>query len=226
MMRRMATVGLGLVLGLGSILSQAAADDPKPDDKTDSKSDTKSDTKPTPPMTIKAPDFSNYTNVADVVGEVIKSNDKAITLRVTWMVAQPSKSRPRLSANNRNFQNPYSSGRNNHPQLKQEHHDYELEYVPESLVRIKTLPPKFDDNGKKTFYSAKEMDELRQPYTAPGYSASKGDLTPGTIVEVHVIRDKSIPAAKASEDDLRLKYVVILGHDPHPPKDTSPPKKK
>jgi hypothetical protein len=49
---------------------------------------------------------------------------------------------------------------------------------------------------------------------------------------VILIRDKSIPAAKATEDDLRIKYAIVLGKDPHPPKDianaekTDPKKKK
>ena len=50
------------------------------------------------------------------------------------------------------------------------------------------------------------------------------DLTPGTIVEVVLIRDRTIPAAKATEDDLRIKYVVIQGRDPNPPKDITNPK--
>ena len=54
---------------------------------------------------------------------------------------------------------------------------------------------------------------------------------PGTIAEVWVVRDKSISAAKATENDLRVKYALILGADPNPPKDiekqnTNPPKKK
>ena len=107
---------------------------------------------------------------------------------------------------------------------KEQHHDYELEFVPESLVRAKTLPPKTNDSGKRVDYTQKELDELRAPEGAPSYAASSADLVPGSIVEVRMIRDKSITAAKATEDDLRVKYAIILGKDPNPPKDISNPK--
>jgi hypothetical protein len=216
MTRWVLSAGLGLALGLGAALPAATADDPKPEEPAP---------RPTSSPALKAPDYSGYANVADVVGEVVRNTDKTLTFRVTWMVTQPSKSRPHLSANSRNFHNPYSSNRNAHPHLKAEHHDYQLDYVPESLIRFKHLPPKTDANGKKASYTEKEMDELKQPYSIPGYQASASDLTPGTIVEVHVIRDKTIPAAKATENDLRVKYVVILGHDPNPPKDLTSPSK-
>jgi hypothetical protein len=65
---------------------------------------------------------------------------------------------------------------------------------------------------------------MKVPYSVPGYIASKGDLTPGTVVEAYVVRDKTIPMAKLTEADLRLKYVVIIGHDPNPPADITNPK--
>jgi len=170
----------------------------------------------------KGPDFSKYAYVADVVGEIVKADDKKLTLRVTWNVTQTQGGggRPRLSGNNRNFHNPYAM-RGNQPRVtvKQEHHDYELEYVPESVVRTKVLPPKLDEKGKRVNYTTKELEELRGPASLPAYAASTSDLTPGTIVDVVIIRDKSVPAAKATEDDLRVKWAVILSHDQNPPKD-------
>jgi hypothetical protein len=184
------------------------------------------ETQPTKESPAKLPSFADYVYVADVVGEVVRADDKSVTLRITWYVPQQSgngnrNSRPRLSQNNRNFHNPYGNRSNNQrqPQLKQQHHDYVLEFVPQSLVRTKTLPPKTDDKGKKVPYTQKELEEARLPIGAPYYAASSFDLTPGTIVDVIVIRERSIPAAKATEDDLRVKYVTILGRDPNPPKD-------
>ena len=52
---------------------------------------------------------------------------------------------------------------------------------------------------------------MRGPPGAPGYAASLFDLAPGTIVEVVAMRDRKIPAAKATEDDLCAKYIIILG---------------
>lgn len=222
MTRWVLRAAFGFALGLGlTLLPEVAADDPKPEEK---KSDGKSGTITT--EKAKAPDWSAYTFVADVVGEVVKVTDGAVTIRVTWMVPTGSPNRrPPLSANHRHFHNPFMPARPSNVRLVPHHHDYELEFVPESLVRVKTLPTKTDENGKKVNYTEKEREELKTPAGVVGYAASKLDLTPGTIVEVYVIRDKNIPTAKATEDDLRVKYVVILGKDPNPPKDiASPPK--
>lgn len=209
MTRTLPALVLVTALGLGTAL---AADD-TPAEKT------------APAPALKAPDFSNYTTVGDVFGEVVKADVNSVTFRVTWdvTVSGGGRGRPRLSGNHRNFHNPFTMRRST--QVKHEHHDYQLEFVPESLVRLKHLPPKLDAEGKKTNYTAKELDELKQPYSVPGYQATQADLTPGTWIEVFVIRDKSIPASKVKEDDLRVKYAIVWGHDPNPPKDiASPPK--
>lgn len=188
----------------------------------------------------KAPDWSNYTFVADVTGEVVRADDKKVILRVTWFAPQVKNGgnnnninkfrRPNLSGNHRNYRNPFAQNMNRpnqqNVQLKEHHEDYELEYVPESLVRTKALPPKFDDKGKKVPYTQKELEEVRWPAGAPGYLTGKSEVTPGTYLEVHLVRDKSIPAAKATEDDLRIKYAIVLGKDPNPPKDIGGPEKK
>jgi hypothetical protein len=171
----------------------------------------------------KATDWSHYAYVADVVGEIVKADNNKLTLRVTWFTTQTQgNGRPNLSGNHRNFHNPYAAAMHRpRVTVKQQHHDYELEFVPESLVRTKTLPPKLDENGKKVNYKQKELDEMRSPPGAPGYAGSVLDLAPGTIVEVIIIRDKTIPPAKATENDLRVKYAIVLGKDPNPPKDIS-----
>jgi hypothetical protein len=167
----------------------------------------------------KVPDWTGVVTVSDVVGEVVKADDKGLTLRVTWYEAQGGGGanrgrRPSLSANHRNFHNPYQMHRSSgsRPQVKQAHHDYVLEYLPQSLVRHKTQPPKLDDKGRRVPYTDKESHDLRQPAGVPGYAATKADVTPGMIVDVILVRDKTISAAKATEDDLRLKYVYLLGH--------------
>ena len=193
------------------------------------------DTKPTTEPPPKAPNWSGYVSVADVVGEVVKADDKSVTVRITWFEPQMKNgnkgktgnngnrnNRPRLGQNNRNFRNPFASNMNrpNQPQVqwKEQHHDYDLEYVADSLVRTRSLPPKYDDKGEKAPHTQKEIDELRTPPGVPGYAASRFDLTPGTVVDLHLMR-KSSSAAKATEDDLRIKYVVILGRNTNAPKD-------
>ena len=87
------------------------------------------------------------------------------------------------------------------------------------MARTKKLPPKSDENGKKVDYTTKELEALKEPARAPGYMAARGDVVAGSIVEAVLVREKSIPAAKLAESDLKLKYVTILSHDPNPPKD-------
>lgn len=215
--RTICTVALGYALALLPLICSA-------DDK---------DGKPKPADTSRPPDWSSYSTVADVVGEVVKADDKSITLRVTWYVPQAkggggnnnNNRRPQLSKNNQNYRNPYARNgnrpRGTQVNYKEEHHDYDLEFVPQSLVRTRSLPPKFDDNGKRVFHDQKEIDTLRLPLGVTGYAASTYDLTPGAIVEVIIIREKSIPASKATEDDLRVKYAIVLGKNPNPPKDST-----
>ncbi len=175
----------------------------------------------------KAPGFAGYQWVTMMTGEVVKADDSKVTVRVFWqqLVANGNNrgSRPSLHGNHgRSHHSPFATRRTN-TQLKWEHHDYDLPYVADSLVRNKTLPPKTNPDGKRGFYSAKEQDDLKLPYAAPGYQAIRSDLVPGTIIEAHIIRDRSIPANKVVDGDLRIKYAVVLRHDPNPPKDIVPP---
>ncbi len=184
-------------------------------------------------------DWSQYTSVATVVGEIVKADKDKLTLRITWFEPQKQNTnnknknnnnnknknngRPNLNGNKGNFRNPYAKNNNRPDQVKitwkEEHHDYVLEYVPESLVRVKALPPKFDENGKRVNHTNPELAELRAPDGAPWYVASPDDLKPGTIVEVSLIRDRKLAPAAVKEGDLRVKFAVILGQDPNPPKD-------
>jgi hypothetical protein len=227
MTRRILRTGMGLVLGLSAVVA-AAADDPKPANSQSSIP------KPTVGK-LSSPDFAGYMSVTKVLGEVVKADDSQVKLRIYWEELVQKKNngsrgrRPSIGSS-RGHHNPFATRRPN-VQIKWEHHDYDLPYVTDSLVRTRTLPPKLDPNGKKGFYSDKEQDEMRQPFAAPGYQALKGDLTPGTVVEAYIIRDRTIPASKVTDADMRIKYAVILGHDPNPPKDISspsktPPKKK
>jgi len=222
--RVLSTVALSYSLALLPVLSAEAADEPAPAKSLGDQ---------------KGIDWSNYVFVADAVGEIVKADNNKLVLRVTWFVTQnqPNKNgqngnnqnrnrRPNLSGNHRNYRNPYAPNMNRPKTVtKEEHHDYELEFVPESLVRNKHLASKTDEKGLRVNYTQAELDEQRAPAGAPRYASSPAELVPGTIVEVIIIRDKRIPAAKQTENDLRVKYAVILGKDPNPPKDIiNPPK--
>ena len=203
---------------LGLVVCSAAA----PGDEA------KTEEKPKSVDKAKGPDFSGYQWVAMVTGEVVKADETKVTLRVFWEQASTTggkkhSGRPSLHGNHgRTHHSPYAMRRPNF-KVTVEHHDYEIPYLAESLARTKTLPVKFDSDGKRGFYSAKEQDELSVPYAAPGYQAVKADITPGTIIEAHIIRDKAIAANKMTDADMRLKYAVILRHDPNPPKDIASP---
>ena len=216
-MRRVVLRGTSAcVFGLVLVALPVAADDTSP-----SKSKTPT---PTKEPVAKAPTFPGYMFITDAVGEVVKANDNTVTLRITWYTTQTSKTTARnmLSGRNRNYYNPFS--RAARPARVVEHHqDYNLDYLPQSLVRTRTLPPKTDETGKRVPHTQKEIDELRAPDGAPAYAASKIDVTPGTYLEVYLIRDKNIPDEKATDADLRIKYAFVLGKDPNPPKDISNP---
>lgn len=210
--RVVARVSLGYSLLLFPVL--CSADDTPAKDKADKSASPN-----------KGPDWTKYAYVTDVVGEIVKADDKKLTLRVTWFEPQVqggNNRRPNLSANNRNFHNPHApNGNRPRVTVKEHHHDYELEFVPETLIRstLAGLPPKTDAKGKRVAYTTKELEELRTPSGVPQYASSAAELKPGTIVEVIIVRDKGIAAAKATEDDLRVKYAIIQGKDPNPPKD-------
>ncbi len=174
------TCALGL--GLATLpVGMFAADDTKtPDTKAPEKD-----------IPTKAPDFSKYTFVKDVTGEVVKADDKKLTVKVSWTMLKPGA----------NAKAPPTAV----PMSK----EYDFTFLPESLVRTEFLPPKFDDKGKKVAYTQKEKDALKLPMKVPYYAASMSDLTKGTLVNVTLVRDKSIPASKVTDDDSRIKYVVI-----------------
>src|SRR5262245_245344 len=77
---------------------------------------------PAPPAPSKGPDWSKYVNVADVVGEIVKADSSKLVLRVTWFEPQVQGGnnnfrRPNLSANHRNFHNPYAPNGNRPPRV-------------------------------------------------------------------------------------------------------------
>jgi hypothetical protein len=173
---------------------------------------------------IKGPDYSSFRTLSLLTAEVVKSDDTKVTMRVYWQVAVPGRNNRRSLNGGGRHHSPFMMRRPN-VQVKWEHKDYIVPFVEESLVRTKSLPPKLDSNGKRGYYSAKEQDEMKVPFSAPGYQATKADLVPGTIVEAHLMHDKLIPPSKVTDADVKVQYLVILRHDPNPPKDIAAPPK-
>jgi hypothetical protein len=234
MRRLLLRTGAAFVLGLGMMAVSPA----RPLTAQDTKPDTKSpDTKPTtetPTAKPTKPTFPGYVFVTEAMGEVVTADENSVKLRITWYTQQQAKNakgQP-LTGNAGNYSNPFAPNRN-HPKQQQpqmrvveQHKDYVLEYLPQSLVRLHQLPPKKDDKGLKVEYTQKELETEKVPGVV-GFRAERSDVVPGTYLEVFLIRDKTIPEAKATDGDLRIKYAVIWGKDPNPPKDTgTPPSKK
>ncbi|MCS7270772.1 MAG: hypothetical protein NZ703_06780, partial [Gemmataceae bacterium] len=123
------------------------------------------------PPPKKAPDYSGYITVGEVVGEVLKADEKHVTVQVTWYMPQVKGGgagrRPQIGRGGV-YRNPFAPNMNrprNPPRVtvKEQKHDYDFHLVPESLIRFKSLPPKYDENGKRVSYTTKELDELRAP---------------------------------------------------------------
>ena len=136
----------------------------------------------------KAPDFTGWVKhnlPRPIVGEVVKSDDKGFLLKVVTGA---------------------SGGKPKYEQMQFQLHDA-------GLVRWKKLPPKTDGKGKPARYSPEERAELKLPRGAPGYAADPGDLKPGYVVELTMLRPKEIPPAKLVFQDLRVQYAVILTED-------------
>jgi hypothetical protein len=191
------------VLGLG-FAALAGANDQKPDDK-----------KPAEKKSDKPADWSAFSSAGEVSGEIVKADEDGFTLRISWQT--PGKSRANHAKQFRP-QNP-----------TEKHQDYQLSFAENGLARWKTLPAKgTDEKGKPVPYTEKERTELRKPSNAPGYAAERGDLKPGHLVDVTLVRPKEISSEKATLADLKVKYAVITGTDPKGPPDTKKdePKKK
>lgn len=210
-----------LIVGLGLPVLCAA------DDKDTPASPSSASLSTNPNNPTKMPTFTGYTFVGDAVGEVVKTDGKSLTMRITWFVPQIKNvpnHRPQFHNTHYHHRNPYAPNMNrpaNTPQVtfKEQHHDYVIDFLPESMIRTKVLPPKMDEKGKRVIYTTQELQDLKGKSGAAGYAGSADLLVPGTIVEVVTVRDKTIPADKLNERDMKIKTVLILGTDPNPPKD-------
>ena len=136
----------------------------------------------------------------------------SIKLRVYWDQAKKGST----SNGNRNRRPSLSGGhgRSNYNPLQQamrqaknvkivhEHHDYDVGYFPDTGVHGKVRSSSADSPATKT-------------------AATPMDLTPGTIVQALLIRDKSIPLKDLKETDLKVKSLTAMGQNPNYKGDTA-----
>jgi hypothetical protein len=185
-----------LVLAAGIGFGAVANDEKKPETK---------------PAVVAAPETmpewsKNYATAGEIFGEIVKADEKGITLQVSELA--PNGSGGAKSAKGK------GKGKGG-PAVKKV--DVILSYADGGMVRWATKPKKTDEKGKPVALTPKEQEDLKKPAGAPGYAAARTDLQAGHIVQVVLLRPKSIAAKDAKVTDLEIKYVIIEGTDPNPP---------
>lgn len=154
---------------------------------------------PKTPATGTGTSWGDYTTVGKVIAEVRSSDGDSLKMRVYWNSVTQGKTntgsrgrRPSLNGNHgRTAQNPLTIAKAAIAQaksvkLKTEHHDYDVGFFPDTLVK-------------------------GAPKAPGGATTQAGDLSPGTVIEAWLIRNKSIAAREARESDLKLRTVSVLG---------------
>jgi hypothetical protein len=108
---------------------------------------------------------------------------------------------------------------------RSDYKDLEFKYAEGALARTKVPPMRPDAKGKFVKVPSKELEPLRKPQGAPGLHIDRGDIAPGAIVTLELLRPKSIPASKASIEDKVIKFAVVTG-ETTPPELSWPEKQK
>lgn len=170
----------------------------------------------------------SYLTVGDIVGEITKLDNPgrgtgSITIRVTWNTSTPAKGSHNSSGSwsqgsvSRNPEQMAQHQMRMQQQLaknlsraknKENHHDYVLEFAVDAVARVKHLPPKLDENNKKTTYTPEELQKLKGNPYVPGYTADIKDLKVGQLVEAHLVRVSGAP--KEKKDELFVRWALIL----------------
>jgi hypothetical protein len=155
----------------------------------------------------KLPEWSKtYVPAGEIWGEVVKADDKGLTLQVTELA-------PNGSGGYKSGKGKGKSGGG----VKEKKTDIDLIYADGGMVRWVAKPKKTDEKGKTIALTPKEQEDLRKPIGALGYAAARTDLQAGHIVEIKLLRPKTIAAKDAKISDLEIKYALIQGTDPNPP---------
>ena len=155
------------------------------------------DPAPPPP---KLPKFSDYTALPEVVRGKVKSvKDDRLTVVV-----------PELSIGR-------TSGRSKRPpSVKEKEVEHTLTLHPDALVRWSKRPDRKDDKGKPKPYTPAELKHLMAPVGAPGILGDKTELAAGQTVELTLLVPTKVKPEEFTEQDYRIKWVVIQGVPPDP----------
>ena len=156
----------------------------------------------TPPTPAKMPKFKDHLTVLDPIVGRLKAvgGDTLTVVMPEYTVKQTSRKRP--------------------PTVKSKDVEHTLTLHPEALVRWSKKPDRKDDKGKPKPYTPAEMKILQAPVGAPGYLGDKQELLAGQVVEITLLVPARIPPDNLTEEDYRIKWVVIQGS----PTDAKPKK--
>jgi hypothetical protein len=100
--------------------------------------------------------------------------------------------------------------------------DKQFDFTETAQIRMRHLPPKLDEKGRKIPYTADEMAKLKGP-GSPGYEASASDLHAGQYVTVYFVKVRGAKGEEANH--LYVSKVVIEAEPPMPAANQQPPKK-
>jgi hypothetical protein len=165
----------------------------------------------------KMPEWSKtYVAAGEIWGEVVKADDKGITLQVTELAPNGSGG----------YKSGKGKGKGGGSGVKEKKTEIDLKYADGGMVRWVAKPKKTDAKGKTIALTPKEQEDLQKPIGSPGYAAARTDLLPGHVVEIRLLRPKTISAKDAKISDLEIKYVLIQGTDPKPPSISKDEEKK
>ena len=193
----------GAVFVLPVVQSAASQDEKtgvtkKPDDKGAKPNDEKKgegtpkDKDQLPPD--KLPDFAkDYASAGEVSGVVVvTANEKSITVRFSTVAPSGKK------------------------KVKEITNDVTFKYAEGGLARTKVHPTSANEKGKMVKIPTNELEPLKKPQGAPGWHVARGDVKSGAIVTLTLLRPKSIPASKVTQEDKLIKFAVITGETTAP----------
>ena len=188
---------LALIVLFSASARPSGADEKKPDPK------------PAEPVAV---DWSKFVTVAEVQGEIVKLEKNGFVLKVPG----PPQSKAIGTGRNRRV-----------TQVPGKPVETPVSFADGAQVRWGKLPSKFGTDGKKAAYTQEELADLKKPYGVPGYLADRSDLKAGQSVDLILVRPRDIPASKATQSDLLIKRVKIVGEDPSvkPSEDTGKKKR-
>jgi hypothetical protein len=168
------------------------------------------------------PTAQTYITVGDVIGEITKVDSTSVTIRITWYTANAprntntghwgrgtvARTPQQMMQHQIQMQQQVArqAARAASAKPKEHHQDYTFKFTDDAIARIKHLPPKLDENGKKVNYTENELQQAKGNSSLPGYKAELSRLKVGEIVEAHLVH---LP----KETENLVRWALILNED-------------